>query len=245
VENICRLAFCKAYGVSHRLFESICAELKAGLTNKESACNEMDDQSAIDSEVEPNEIEHSLDVHISQETIAAMECPNTHEAKLLNAWISNYIRYSADIWPNREGVIHIPNLEKKEIWKIYFREVLAEGSRPLTYVRFVELWELMFPHVQKKPLYGVMGHCETCSRLQSMRIKYTDKLRRLRIKQLFAVHRSAYMGERFEYYKRCRAAKDFPEEYLSIIFDGMQQAHSQLPWCAESLTFKPSLNQVC
>jgi len=36
------------------------------------------------------------------------------------------------------------------------------------------------------------------------------------------------MGERMEYYKRIQMAKDFSKQYILMISDGMQQAHSQI-----------------
>jgi hypothetical protein len=40
------------------------------------------------------------------------------------------------------------------------------------------------------------------------------------------------MGERLEYYRKRQQAIDFPSNSISIIVDGMQQSHNQLPWFA-------------
>ena len=52
------------------------------------------------------------------------------------------------------------------------------------------------------------------------------------------------MGERMCYYHRIRLSKECPEDYGSFISDGMQQAHSNIPWLARNNTFSATLNQV-
>ena len=205
--------------------------------------SKLDDSSVAD--IEKNTILKNVDgIDLSLDQIINMYCPNTPRAKEFCAWLANYIRYTADIWPNRENVIHIPKLDKREVYGVYCRELKDEGSSVLSYKRFIALWGELYNHVKERPKYGVMGHCDMCSHLQFLRTTYSDKKRRVRIKELFAFHRSAYMGERMEYYKRIRMAKDFPNQYISMLSDGMQQAHSQIPWCGGNSTFTPSLNQV-
>ena len=38
------------------------------------------------------------------------------------------------------------------------------------------------------------------------------------------------MGERAVYYRHQKDAREFPDEYCSIIYDGMAQSHTILPW---------------
>ena len=51
------------------------------------------------------------------------------------------------------------------------------------------------------------------------------------------------MGERVEYYARRNDAILSPHSFMSLIADGMQQAHCQLPWQANLYQYSPYLPQ--
>ena len=115
---------------------------------------------------------HELD--LTDEQLAAISIPKSEEALHYYAWLSRYIEYSADAWPSRHGNIHIPNLDKKVVWKEYKDDMIKLGQRYVSYTRFCELWQILFPTVKKKPKYGVMGHCDLCSTLTDLRNQQTD-----------------------------------------------------------------------
>ena len=48
------------------------------------------------------------------------------------------------------------------------------GLSYLGYSQFCDLWSILFPNVKKKPMCGVMGHCDLCSALTDIRNKQTD-----------------------------------------------------------------------
>jgi hypothetical protein len=61
---------------------------------------------------------------------------------------------------------------------------------------------------------------------------------------LYSCHKSMYMGERLEYAKRvAMAVNDFENQYLSIVMDGMQQSHSEIPWRCNGAKFSNVLKQ--
>jgi hypothetical protein len=76
-----------------------------------------------------------------------------------------------------------------------------------------------------------------------MRRQKLDHATRKYVVELFALHRSMYMGERLTYYSRRNDALIMPSSYLSIIADGMQQSHCILPWQGNLNTFSSTLNQ--
>lgn len=70
-----------------------------------------------------------------------------------------------------------------------------------------------------------------------------DKFKNGLLTQLHAMHRSGYMGERMQYYKRQDPAMKYPDEYMSLIFDGMMQTHCQIPYLKNSYDFGSFLPQ--
>ena len=102
-------------------------------------------------------------IELSDEQLAAINVPHSSDALYYYAWLARYIEESSDAFPNRYCCVHIPNLDKKAVWKEYCDDMVHENQTFLSYKTFVSLWHLLFPHVKKKPMYGVMGHCEVCS----------------------------------------------------------------------------------
>ena len=114
------------------------------------------------------------DLELCDEQLAAVSIPNSEDTLRLYAWLSRYIEYSSDSWPSRTGDIHIPNLDKKAVWREYRNDMSRFYHSYLEYRTFLVDWLILFPNVKKKPMYGVMGHCEMCSMLTDIRNKATD-----------------------------------------------------------------------
>jgi hypothetical protein len=51
------------------------------------------------------------------------------------------------------------------------------------------------------------------------------------------------MGERLHYYRKRHLGKSEPDNYVSIITDGMAQNHCNLPWCGNMKQFEECLTQ--
>ena len=114
------------------------------------------------------------DMELTDEQLAAAKIANSEDTLHYYAWLSRYIEYSADSWPSRYGDIHIPNLDKKAVWKGYRKAMTDMGRTHLEYRTFCEHWLILFPHVTEKPMYGVMGHCDMCSMLTDLRNQQTN-----------------------------------------------------------------------
>jgi hypothetical protein len=113
----------------------------------------------------------------------------------------------------------------------------------LGYTSFLEIWSKCFPHVKIREYKAVSGKCDVCAALTYSRRQKLDHATRKYVLDLFTLHRSMYMGERLEYYKRRNDALIMPSSYMSLIADGMQQTHCILPWQGNLNTFSSTLAQ--
>jgi hypothetical protein len=107
----------------------------------------------------------------------------------------------------------------------------------------MHLWRECFSHVKIREYKNVSGKCHCCSNLSAAKRQKLDYATRKYLNQLTALHRSFYMGERICYYKRRNDAIIMPSEYMSLIADGMQQAHCLLPWHSNMYQFGNPLPQ--
>jgi hypothetical protein len=184
-----------------------------------------------------------FELDLSEEQLAGVFMPNKDVVMYAYAWMAEYFK-GFNHEPNRDGIITIPHVDKKTVWLEYVDIVTGEGQPHLEKRKFNRYWQILFPHVKPRAIYGVMGHCEFCADINDMKGKSTNKYAKARLNGLFGLHKSTFMGEKQCYYHRIRLAKNYPEEYASFILDGMQQAHSNLPWLAHECNFQPQLPQV-
>jgi hypothetical protein len=148
--------------------------------------------------------------------------------------------------PNRAGdEIHLELVEKIEIYNEYKTACIQiyKDDTYLTYDRFIKLWGDVFPHVKIRVYKQVSGKCDTCTKLSALRIEMHSHLQRAIISELFAHHRTMYMGERSLYYVQRHLACQSPDLYMSIILDGMAQNHCVLPWQCNLKQFGAPLDQ--
>ena len=108
----------------------------------------------------------------------------------------------------------------------------ATGEECLCRQNFGKLWRSCFSYVKIRAHKAVTGKCDACCYLSHSRRTYHDSEARTYITTMHALHRTMYMGERLEYYKRRQEALLYPDKVWSLIGDGMAQNHSQLPYLA-------------
>lgn len=130
-----------------------------------------------------------------------------------------------------------------EIYQEYKDDMTAIDEEIYSYAKFTSFWQCFFPHVKIRTKKTVSGKCETCSDLNDLKRKFKDNERRKKVNYLKHLHRTAYMNEKKLYYARRLNAK-MSLECMSIIFDGMAQAHCELPHEANIKTFDKQLQQV-
>ncbi|WAR32001.1 OGG1-like protein [Mya arenaria] len=96
-------------------------------------------------------------------------------------------------------------------------------------------WEQqdIIPHRRKScVLKGMRSRftvCDTCHDIKSKLEKTTNKMERKELHQRREKHLRQQNAERSKYYKHIRKAKSQPDQYLSIILDGMDQEKTRLP----------------
>ena len=121
-------------------------------------------------------------------------------------------------------------LDKLELY-IEYRDYCREFNLDLIHkTKFLEIWDQCFSHVKVREFKNVCGKCQECAELSILRTSFRDSKRRHEATQLHAFHRAKYMGESAVYYQHQNNARQFPDQYCSIIYDGMAQSHTILPW---------------
>jgi hypothetical protein len=234
--NVCRQAFMIAYNLKKCGMESLCKHLKEGVSNLDEhvitdKTNLLNRRNCSFLAVKKYAALCGIDLSVEQ--LAAMQIPNTPAALETYSWMHFYFELVGDAAPNCDNEIHLEPTSILEIYKeyVFHTEAYKMDKNEIYDIRsFGTMWEKCFPNVKIREFKAVGGKCGTCAHLSDVRRKCNDLKRKQEITYLHAMHRSSYMGERLTYTERRQEAKQFPKNYLSMISDGMQQAHCTLPY---------------
>ena len=171
-------------------------------------------------------------------------CPQTTMAHKTLIFLDEYFKLVGDQMPNSNEV-HIDSITYVELHKEYYYRLFDEQlDEPVfSYDRFIKFIKLLFPHIRIREYKAVSGKCMTCYLLSEKRnAKNTTPYEQKIVASLARHHRSGFMSERHCYYKRRDEAIN-DNQIMSIIIDGMAQAHNELPWLGNKEGFQPKLSQ--
>ena len=143
--------------------------------------------------------------------------PNIH---ISLAWMETTYKSMCDQMPTKDE-FHLPNYM---LWKDICRDLniylMEHNQRQITISYFYRLHKKYFPKV-KAPKYTRLGKCDTCVQLKEAKTIEKDPKRQKELHGQLLEHNRKQMQERFEYKSRCIQAEQQPDQYLSIIVDGM------------------------
>jgi hypothetical protein len=151
-------------------------------------------------------------------------------------WMKAFFELECESPPNNGNISELTAAlyDKKIVYDLYEKEILldhpSDEHLPLSYSEFLDLWLTVYPNVKVKEYKSVSGKCGACAaifELQKLCTGYEDFQRLEHFKLL---HRIEVTTQKAAYYSSRRLAEVEPEKYMSVIVDGMQQSHSELPY---------------
>jgi hypothetical protein len=233
IDNVCKTCFLQFYDIGHTYVESIVSSIK----NNVKVCNTaLNPQNVPCSQKLLKELQNLATAKgrpLSSAQVAALVIPNAVSSLQTYAWLADYFNLTGDVMPN-SNEIHLEPISIKDVYSPYVQETAMFKFSSIGLSAFYSMWNNCFPHVRIREFKAVCGKCTTCSDLSNLRKSCRDSAGRAQITKLHYFHRIMYMGERMQYAERRNLAAKYPSEALSIISDGMQQAHCLLPWFANN-----------
>ena len=157
-------------------------------------------------------------------------------------WMKETFHLLCDILPTTDYSsknYHLPKcMSKTTIHKEYWTEFKAkketygdENYKPYSRSTFARLWIQEYSYVQI-PDHMAFSVCAHCSSLHDRLISATkmrDNVLLKEVQKLRRGHLRFIGGERLTYREHQRLARDFPDEYVSVCVDGMDQAKLRSP----------------
>jgi len=268
IEKVCRTAFLNCYDLSHATVDRCCTSIKNGsMVYINNFYNDKTNSvlSKTEDSIKQNALIKYMRIHnftMSVEQIAACKIPNNEVNLNAYGWMFHYFNLVGDIQPNKQDEIHLEPCTVTSVYLEYLNDLTlqynhnglitaltaeekqSKTSYPhLSFTAFANFWNQYFPHVSIREFKAVSGKCNVCGKLSDLRKTAMSRLMKQEITTLHAFHRSAYMNERMAYAKRKFDALNYSSIYLSVITDGMAQAHCELPYGANLAQFSSKFGQ--
>ncbi|XP_066304363.1 uncharacterized protein [Branchiostoma lanceolatum] len=146
----------------------------------------------------------------------------------MSVWFGYYVADHSDQMPHKNERWLPFKTRKVDIFNAYTEHCEARMETYCCLQSFLNMWSKFYPHVFIKKC-SLFTKCTICVRLGRKLSKTRDPLKRRAIKKEREKHDDRQMEERASYYRRREAAKRNPDQYLSLIVDGMDQAKTFLP----------------
>ncbi len=171
--------------------------------------------------------------------------PNVDAHLFAEQWLQDYVDKFADKSPNspEQWLSMTSFAELYKEYKEHAEDIQVDYIK--TYDQFTELRKALFPDLHCRQYVGLVGKCHTCFLIDNLRKTGTKcTIKREGSKKLHHMHRGGmFMQERRKYKERVAYALANKETVLSLIIDGMDQAHSRCPYMGRMKQFNNPLKQ--
>lgn len=161
--------------------------------------------------------------------VCAAMTPLSNKQQSAVSWLNDYANTFGDFIPNGNEIL-LSALTRKEIYGNYVLDFKNYKEPIISLTVFEDLWRNLFPHILLRQWCSIPGKCDTCNEIDTIRRKSTIRSVNEAAKEAHVLHRGGhFMLERQAYQSRKLLAEKNPEQYMSIVIDGMDQSHSRFP----------------
>ncbi|XP_071500356.1 uncharacterized protein [Diadema antillarum] len=143
-------------------------------------------------------------------------------------WLDRFSRRFGDKLPAQER-IHLPScLTRATMYNLMREELEEHGEEVCSKAHFLRIWRKEMSHVSI-PKVNRFSKCDVCTQLKQSIERANEKEERQALHQQREEHLTQQKTERLKYYKHAQKARKYPEKYISIIIDGMDQKSTSIP----------------
>lgn len=167
-------------------------------------------------------------------------------------WIRNFFDKFGDHIPNSDTV-RISLTSKTELHHLYtlhMQQISTEGYQipVIQYTDFVNILNGAFPLCEFRSYCDIPGKCQTCYEIDQLRNSRKEAIAQEMLKTAHALHRGGlFMLERNAYKERVLYAIEknaVRPSVLSIIIDGMDQNHCEMPYLGTQKQCSSAMKQT-
>ena len=133
----------------------------------------------------------------------------------------------------QETVVILPAYSTREVYQDYVadfnRGKMSDEEMPYCYTSFRKLWKTRHPNFKVARTKTGWAVCDQYTHWRAMMSSATTVADRQKYFESYELHLQQQRQQRLRYYHHRRKALKFPDKYLSMIMDAMDQAKCDLP----------------
>ena len=131
------------------------------------------------------------------------------------------------------NVIVLPFYHKLDVYAQYAEDFMRnradDKSMPLSYSRFLGVWERRLNHIKVSKAKTGWAVCDECTYWRRMVNEAATPALRAKHRASYDKHLEHQRDQRLKFYKHRLKGINFPDRYLSIILDAMDQKKCDMP----------------
>ncbi|XP_061171052.1 uncharacterized protein LOC133180592 [Saccostrea echinata] len=156
------------------------------------------------------------------------------------AWLKLYAQNYGEKLPNSHH-IHLPPCSTKlHVYELMVEESQGDFMSPVSLSHFLSLWRSEASYIAI-PKNNRFSKCNVCTEIKIKLGETRDAQERMMLQKKRDNHLKKQNIERQKYYKHQQKAKMFPNKYLSLIIDGMDQSKTSLPHFVHASKFTSTM----
>lgn len=119
--------------------------------------------------------------------------------------------------------------QRQNVWEEYKRVKMLGGEPFVASSTFLKMWKSLYKNIRLADTASSFAKCDMCERIRNKLTSSTTLAQITEIKEQRSQHVAFQAAERGVYRRHRVKAKSKPNQYLSIIMDGMDQMKTSLP----------------
>ena len=123
--------------------------------------------------------------------------PFAETQRLAVEWLKNYFDVYGDDSPNSADIL-VQIMLKGDLYQHYLKDM--KGQPVVAETRFGELWNVLFPHCQRRSYCDQPGKCAVCYEIDKQRRATTDRNHAKMLKDAHLLHRGGMFMQEREWY---------------------------------------------
>lgn len=127
-------------------------------------------------------------IYTDESLVRAALTPTSELQQLASIYVHNHYKDFADQSPNSR-IEKLSIATKKILWDGYVLESVSYGEEYLDYSMFNQLWNALNPYCVVRGFQPIIGKCDTCAEIESLKTNCKDKAVLEAAKQCHHLHK--------------------------------------------------------
>ncbi|XP_019628130.1 PREDICTED: uncharacterized protein LOC109472715 [Branchiostoma belcheri] len=157
----------------------------------------------------------------------------TERSLCAQVWLEGLAAKDGDKMPNSEQILLPASWTMNDVYLFYQEENKDDPVKPLKRTQFFKVWRTQCKHI-RIPKFSRFAKCTMCDNIKKALLEARNKKDREDVRNARSHHILLQKLQRMKYYKHSRKARRNPEQYMSVIIDGMDQEATLLPHYAQT-----------